>query len=160
MTIKIDQMLFMLTFEADADYHANIEETETYLDRTTGIIFTTATDVDAVALIYGESAAVEMKQARQALLADPDRYLLIPSMSHSEHHAVLQNFLVSNWSDSQEARSNAAGQYYGRKSIGAWLKDVENDAAIRAYDLFRSDANQKLTETFFRKNGIVDYVWK
>lgn len=157
--LRVDLALFLLTFAADRDYHANIEGQETYLDRSSGALIYTVTDPSIVAALIGEAAIADFLDNTALVKANPDRYLLIPSMSHGEHHAVIQAFLDSDWTSDQQRRDHASGVYFPRKSLGYWVKNVGDEATLQAHDAFRSARHQQLAEDFLRKNGISNFEW-
>lgn len=159
MTIKIDQVVFMMTFAADAGFHAELEGHETYLQRSSGDLIDTLTDVDDVAMNYGESAVEDFRDGTELVNEHPERYLLIESMSHGEHHSVLQDFLETKWTKDQASRDHARDVYYPRKSIGFWLKNVGDQRAIDSYFAFKTEEHIRLAEKYLRENGVTDFKW-
>jgi hypothetical protein len=160
MYLKIDKSLFMMTFGADANYHAELEGQETYLNRADGSLVYTVSDPEKVAWEIGESAVEDLLENTTLIIENPEQYLKIPSMFHDEHHAVMQGFLSSKWIEDQAVRDEATNVYYPRKSIGYWIANVGNQSAIDAYFAYREAENLRLAEIFLGENGIFDYKWK
>jgi len=69
---------------------------------------------DDLAWIYDEDDDAETyglrpdenRQMRECIAVEPKRYLLIPGLSHGEHHDILRAFLQSDWTE-DETRQNA-----------------------------------------------------
>lgn len=112
MTLMIDRELFLMTFAADGDYHTNLEGQQTYLDRSSGLLLYTVTNAWRVAIEMGEEVVEDYLESTSLVRADPDRYLLVPSMSHAEHHSVMREFLASEWCPDSGRRSHASESYY------------------------------------------------
>src|ERR1035437_37372 len=150
--IKIEQVFFMLTFGADANYRADLEDQETYLERESGdLVYTTSNPFMAESLM-GAAAVEDLLEATALVNANPEKYLEIESMGHGQHHSVLENFVCSKWTTEQARLDNASSVYYSRKSIGFWLKNVGDDGATDAYFAFKERDNVRLAEEFLRKN--------
>ncbi len=159
MAIKIDQCIFMMTFAADADYHANLEGQRTYLHRETGDLVTVAIDADRMAIEFGMAAVKGMLKNAAKVKKHPEEYFEIESMSHGDHHSLLQEFLSADWTSDHARRDHAYGTYAQRKSIGYWLKNVGDQDAIDAYLSFKQEEVVRIAEKFLRKNGVIDFVW-
>ncbi len=97
--LSIDQGLFVMAFECDADYDVEWS-LNAYLDLDTGTV-EWVYDEDEDAEMYGLGAADNRTQ-RERVETEPDRFLLIPGLSHSEHHEILQEFLASDWIDDED----------------------------------------------------------
>lgn len=82
----------------------------------------------------------------------PDRYLEVPMLTHADHHDILQEFIGSEWTASQELRA-AAKQAYAKVSIGAWLDGV-NDSTREAYHDFRNSAYEARLTAFLNQHGL------
>jgi|APMI01.1.fsa_nt_gi hypothetical protein len=160
MTLKINREMFLMTFAADADYHTNLEGQQTYLDRTSGLLLYTVTDSWRVAIEMGEEAMEDYLESTSLVRADPESYLLVPSMSHAEHHSVMRDFVASEWCPDSGRRHHASESYYSRKSIGYWLKNVCDDGAVEGYFSFRAVRSVQLAESFLLKNGVKDFRWR
>ena len=157
--IDISMRMFMSAFGADVDYHVSAMTTRTYLDRTNGELLFTTEDFAQASAELGSSAAQEMRKNLTIAKRDPTRYLLIKTMSHGDHHDVLQEFLASKWSQDEARRSHVQGVYYATKSIGYWLKSVDDDDAIGAYLAFAEQVRVERVEDFLHRNGVTDFQW-
>lgn len=152
--LMIDQGLFNAAFERDVDYDEQ-DSLNAYLDLETG----------AVEWVYEEDHDAEMygldpednRTQKQRMEADPDRFLLIPGLSHGEHHVILQEFLASDWIEDQDLRETARAAYFG--SIGGWKKAINNEDVIRSYYQFRDEKIIELAVEFLLENGI-KVEWK
>lgn len=158
MVVKINRSMFMMTFDADADYHTHLEGQETYLDKESGDLVYAVSDLESAAIYIGDAAVKECLES-DFCNDHPEKYLKIPSMVHGEHHSVMQDFLASNWIADKVIIDYASSVYYSRKSIGYWLKNVDDQRAIDAYFAFREVGNLRLAEEFLRGNGVPDFVW-
>jgi hypothetical protein len=146
--LRIDKTLFMMAFERDVDYENPPQEA--YLDLVSGGI-EWLFEEDENAELLGISTA-ENKSQRDRISGDPDRFLLIPGLSHSDHHDILRSFLASNWTGDDRQRDIAQNAYTG--SIGGWKKTVADLGVIRAYQQFRDEMIAELAEAFLRQNGV------
>lgn len=158
MAVKIERDIFIMTFTADANYHAHLEGQETFLDKRTGELEYAVSDRNRLAMEMGDDAVEDMLDSVYCN-EHPEWYLEIPSMSHARHHSVLQDFLVSDWSTDQTIIDHATNVYYPRKSIGYWLKNVDDQAAVDAYFAFREVENLRIAENYLRENGVNDFEW-
>ena len=158
-TVCIDRVDFMLKFGADSDYRADLEDQQAYLDRESGEIVNATTDLWKAEMLYGLSAIEDLAESSALVKAHPDQYLEIESMSHGAHHRIMQNFLESDWTNDKERIERVCNVYYPRKSIGYWLKNVEDDKACDAYFAYRDAQITCLAEEFLRDNGVSDFVW-
>ena len=85
--IAIDESMFMMAFERDVEYHDHYPQTS-YLDLETGEmvwVFEEDEDADDWAGIDPE----ENREARERIVANPERYLEVPGRDHGEHHEYL-----------------------------------------------------------------------
>ncbi len=152
--LSIDQGLFVMAFECDADYDVECS-LNAYLDLDTGTV-EWVYDEDEDAEMYGFCAADNRTQ-RERVETEPDHFLLIPGLSHSEHHEILQEFLTSDWIDDQDLMETARAAYFG--SIGGWKKTIKNEDVVRAYYQFRDQKMGELAEEFLLDNGVtVDWT--
>ena len=94
---------------------------------------------------------------RNRIRGDPDRFLLIPGLSHTDHHDVLRLFLASNWTDDDRRRKIAQDAYTG--SIGRWKKAVADSDIVRAYQQFRDAKIAELAKDFLLENN-VEFEWR
>ena len=156
--LEIDLTEFMMTFSADADYHAECDVVETHLNKRTGKLMTVPLNNSRAEFLFGDAAAADFKKNLRKLRAAPNNYLAIPSMSHGEHHDLLKEFLDTAWTVDVVAREAARNIYYGRKSIGCWLENVGDNAAIDGYLRYKESAPQRQAEQFLRGNGI-NFEW-
>lgn len=159
MTIPIEQWRFLKTFGSDGDYDSYSQYEEVYLSVTSGELIDVAIDPTMIALNYGEEMAEEMLFNQTVVEAKPDKFLLIPSMSHGQQHDVIQDFLASNWTPDTSRKDQASGAYYQRRSIGFWLREVNDSQAIDAYFRFKEVAILQRAEAFLRANGITEFLW-
>lgn len=146
--LRIDRMLFLMAFECDVDYEDFPQET--YLDLVSGSV-EWLFEEDESAELFGISVT-ENTTIRDRVSGNPDRFLLIPGLSHSDHHSILKSFLASNWTDDQRQRNIAQDAYTG--SIGRWKKTVADPDVIRAYQQFRDGKIAELAEAFLLENGV------
>ena len=147
MTLQIDRDLFVLQFGLDPDYAIDFAENQAWLDRQTGEIL----------FVIPEIGDEDVDQAILGRVADdPERYLEIPHTDHiDDHHAILQEFLVSAWTEDDERREHAAGTYeYVGHSIGRWRKEMEDEDTWHAFSKFRDDALLERATTFLRQHGV------
>lgn len=68
-------------------------------------------------------------------------------------------FLGSDWTQDKDKCDHASNVYYPRKSIGYWLKNVDDQGAIDAYFAFRQAEHIRLAEEYLRENRVSDFVW-
>jgi hypothetical protein len=99
----------------------------------------------------------ENDAVRQRITGTPDRFLEIPGLDHGDHHDILREFLASNWTEDEGARTSARAAYSG--SIGRWKKSLGDDSAIHAYYDFRDRRTKDMAADFLRENGI-EPLWK
>ena len=152
---SIDRDLFLMAFGRDVDYH-DIGPQLVYLDRKTGdIAWLYETDNDA----YMEVGipAKENRQEREAIEAEPERYLEIPGLDHDDHHRILRRFLMSDWTRDKARIRRAEDAYRG--SIGKWKRDVGDEDAVDAFYAYREAEIVAMGEEFLRENGI-EPIWK
>ena len=151
----IDRALFTMAFGRDVDYHDTVPQL-IYLNRQTGdIVWLYGSDDDA----YMEAGipADDNREGRQAIDAEPDRYLEIPGLDHDDHHRILRRFLRSGWTRDEARRQRVEDAYAG--SIGKWKRDVGDEDAIHAFYDFRDAEIEAMAEEFLRENGI-DPIWR
>lgn len=149
--LKINQLLFSLAFFPDADFQNPFDRT-VYLDLTNGEILYLYSE-DQKAEWDGYSAEENIRN--KALIdTHPENFLEVASLSHGKHHQILQEFLASPWTDDKVQYQAAAGVYYGPKSIGYWLKNVQDDDAVKAYFNYREERMNELALEFLRQHGI------
>ena len=146
--LRIDMALFLMAFERDVDYEDPPQEA--YLDLVSGSI-EWLFEEDENAELLGISAA-ENKTQRNRVDGDPDRFLLIPGLSHDDHHNILRLFLASSWTDDDRQRNIVQNTYTG--SIGGWKKTVADPDVIRAYQQFRDEKIAELAEEFLLQNDV------
>ena len=151
--LRIDRILFLMAFERDVDYEDSPQET--YLDLASGSV-EWLFEEDENAELFGISATDNEAQ-RNRIGGDPDRFLLIPGLSHHDHHDVLRLFLASNWTDDDRRRRIAQDAYTG--SIGRWKKAVADPDVIRAYQQFRGEKIVELAKDFLLQNN-VEVEWR
>lgn len=151
----IDRALFTMAFGRDVDYHDTVPQL-IYLDRQTGdMVWLYGSDEDA-----DKEAGIpadDNRKGRQAIEAEPDRYLEIPGLDHDDHHRILRRFLWSDWTRDKARRQRAEDAYRG--SIGKWKRDVQDEDAIHAFYEFREAEIEAMAEEFLRENGI-DPIWR
>jgi len=153
--LKIDHGLraaLRIAFGRDVDYE--LHPHSNYLDLSTGrVTFVYERDEDAG---YDMGIAPEKNQEERLLVeSDPDRFALIPGLSHGDHHAILLDFLSSDWTDDEELRTEVRDAYSG--SIGRWKKSMweENGSAVvHAWDGYRDERIDEMIDEFLRQNGL------
>ena len=152
--LKIDQGFFVMAFERDVDYEVYSPQSA-YLDLVTADVeWHYEEDDDAAMAGLG---AAENRTQRERIEAEPNRFLLIPGLSHGEHHDILRGFLTSGWTDDEDLRDVAREAYFG--SIGGWKKAIEDEGVIRAYYAFRDRKMIELAQEFLLDNGVkVDWM--
>lgn len=155
--INVDFGVFMSRFAADADYHVEAQCSTTHLNKTTGEIIEVinASGFDKARSLYGAAAVEDMRKNRKLLRRDADDFVKIPALSNRDHHEILQDFLRREWTADADRRNAASAAYFGRRSIGFWLRNVDDDMAIDAYFRFRDEAINRRAEEFLRDNGLV-----
>ena len=146
--LRIDRMLFLMAFERDVDYEHSWQEA--YLDLVSGSV-EWLFEEDENAELFGISATDNEAQ-RNRISGNSNKFLLIPGLSHHDHHDILRSFLASNWTDDDRQRKIAQDAYTG--SIGRWKKTIANPDVIRAYQQFRDKKIAKLAEEFLIDNDL------
>jgi hypothetical protein len=147
-TLRIDKMLFIMAFERDVDYEDPPQEA--YLDLVSGgIEWLIEEEINTE--LFGINAA-ENKAQRDCINGNLDRFLLIPGLSHDDHHDILRSFLASNWTNDNRQRVTAQNAYTG--SIGRWKKTVADPIIIRAFQQFRDRKIVELAEEFLAQNKV------
>ena len=153
--LGIDRDLFTMAFGRDVDFHDTVPQL-IYLDRQTGdVVWLYGSDDDAE--MEAGIPADENRQERQAIAAEPERYLEIPGLDHDDHHRILRRFLMSDWTRDKARRRRAEDAYRG--SIGKWKRDVGDEDAVDAFYGFRDAEIVAMAEAFLRENGI-EPVWR
>lgn len=157
--LKVDdttRFLLREAFKRDVPYEA--EPTLFYLDLSTGhVTWVYERDEDADH-VTGNSAE-KNREARLLLQSQPDRFVLIPGLSHGDHHVILLDFLSSDWTDDEELRTAVRDAY--SESIGRWKRAVEEIDHQIVYDWYdyRDKRIDEMIDEFLRKNGIEpDYL--
>ena len=150
VALSVDRALFMMAFGRDVDFHDTYLQL-IYLDRQTGdIVWLYGSDGDA--FMEAGIPADENREGREAVDAEPDRYLEIPGLDHDDHHRILKRFLWSDWTGDKERRRRAEDTYAG--SIGKWKRDVGDEDAVHAFYDFRDAEIEAMAVEFLRENGI------
>jgi hypothetical protein len=148
-SFKLDQALFLMAFERDVDYQNDPPE-EVYLDLVTGdLAWVYEEDDDAET--YG-LCPDENREMRERIEAEPKRFLLIPGLSHGEHHDILKAFLRSDWTEDEDQHEAARNAYFG--SIGGWKKTIRDEAVMRAYYRFRDQRIVDMADAFLSGHGV------
>ena len=124
----------------------------------TQVIYT-AEDVEQIELQFGQEIANDYRRNQDIIKHNPEHYLRIESMSHGQHHEVIQEFLESDWTTDIDRHTAASRVYYPRKSIGCWLREVKDEEAIESYQRFKAVANLKRAENYLRQNGVTAFSW-
>jgi hypothetical protein len=141
-------------FARDVDFH-DVHPISTYLDCQTG-------DVEYVFTRDGCSEFgvpfEDNKKARQRMANDPDRFLLMPGLSHAEHHQLLQEFLASDWTQDRDEKAIVEDIYARFMSIGAWKERVE-EGVFELYRDFVAERSKDTLAELLRERGI-ETVWK
>jgi hypothetical protein len=160
MTILIKSWEFLQAFGSDSDYHPLAMSTDAYLDRKSGAIrYAVIGELDpSIRCEYGEDYVDEILEDTHDVNANPDNFVRLPPMSHGEHHAIMQDFLESNWTVDAEQKTKVQDVYYPRKSIGYWIKNVSPDIAEKFFRHKEAEI-QRRAEQFLRDND-VDFEWQ
>ncbi len=146
--LRIDITLFLMAFGRDAEYENPAQLA--YLDLVSGdVIWFFEEDEDAE--MYGLDTEENAAQ-RNRIDCDPERFLLIPGLSHAELHDILKSFLASDWTGDDRARTFAQNSYTG--SIGRWKKTITDQATTRAYYRFHDQRIAEMAESFLLENGV------
>jgi hypothetical protein len=153
--VPIDEFLLLDAFGRDVDFHDAYPQS-VYLNIETGELLWLWQD-DEDASMDGGIPPEENAAIRQNIETSPASYLEIPGRDHGEHHEILKDFLDSNWTDDDDARLMARSAYF--RSIGGWIKGVNNDQAGSAYYDFRDHAIKSRAEQFLNEHGI-EPLWK
>ncbi len=148
--MSIDEDMLMMEFKGDRDYH-DPYDLERYIDL----------DTDSICLVYAMDHEAEMEgmsgkeneALRNEVKAHPERFLVIDGLSHAQHHQILVDFIESEPFDSEETRQRAKDAYYGRKSIGAWIKTVGPELSGR-YFSFKEEAISRLMHQWAKAHGV------
>jgi hypothetical protein len=160
MPIRIEHYKLIATIGADTDWHPLAMCTTAYLGKASGAIVLAQSDYldPSIGMEYGQDLLDEIFEGKAMVDGNPEKYLRIPTMSHGDHHAVIQDFLESDWTSDTELKDRIRDVYYPRKSIGAWLEDVPESAADKYFE-YRSAAIEARAEKFLRENG-VEFKWE
>jgi hypothetical protein len=147
-SLQINRLQFEHAFERDADFEDYPQSI--FLDRQTGDvlwIYDEDEDASAMAGIPPEENA----DLRHRVESEPNRFLSIPGLDHGDHHDLLREFLNSDWTQDQEARSQAREAYTG--SIGRWKRSV-SDSVVHAFHAFYDQQIEDMADVFLREHGI------
>ena len=151
--ISIDYMMFEMAFNPNSGDCTH--EQTAYLDKCCGeILWIHENDADAE---FNGFSAEDNRLMREEVAADPADYLEIPEISQKRHHAILQEFLDSDWSQDAVLQDAARIAYAKKPFIGAWIKAVDTDTE-RAYQNFRYEKIQQLAEIWLNSKGI-SFSW-
>lgn len=152
--LSIDSAVFLQAASRDLDFHDKVPQT-TYLDLTSGgmdWLFDKDRDADDEG-----TSAEDNRELRQRIEANPQRYLLIPGLTHGEQHELLQEFLASDWTDDELVRDSVNGAYYG--SIGGWKDSLEDEGPYWACVDYR-DARVKENATNLLQARGIQPIWR
>jgi len=149
-----DPARFLLreAFKQDVEYELHPQSF--YLDLSTGrVTFVYESDEDAS---FEMGISPEKNQEERLLVeSDPDRFLLIPGLSHADHHVILLDFLSSDRMHDEESGTRAEDAYSG--SIGRWKKTIRqayDEETEYAYYNYRDERIDEMINEFLRQNGI------
>ena len=149
-SLHIDEAIFRDAFDRDVIFHDAYFQT-TYLDRATGTV-EWVYEEDNEAEIEGPGAD-ENQSLKKMIEADPGRFIVIPGLSHDEHHQVLQDFLDSDWTDNEVNKKFALESYF--RSIGGWKEQIPEDSGIiEAWETHQEKAFRRLAIEFLQCHGI------
>lgn len=152
--MKIDpthEMLLRKEFERDQDYEAYTDRA--YLAKTGGDVIWVYENPS----IYGlDEEENDLNQAE--IEENPDDYVEVPTLSHTDHHNILKDFLASDWTDNKQLKQVVEGFYYGPNSIGLWKKQLFEsiDSAYEiweAYLGFKDQCIDLMFKDFLNKYG-------
>ncbi len=146
--LKVDLTLLRMVFERDVDFEAYPQST--YLDFSTGRVIWVWEDDDKAEGLLPE----ENRQLRLLVQSDPDRFLLIPGLSHADHHDLLCDFLSSDWTDDQQLKEAARSAYFW--SIGRWRREVDliDPGIWYAWLEYKCGRIEDMMHEFLRTRGI------
>lgn len=146
VNLKVDLQLFVMAFGRDEI--RSEEMGKWYFDTATGKVdFVEDEDPDAEP---GETD--QFTPRREEIRAAPERFLELPTWEHGQHHALLQEFLESPWTEDESARSDAECAYDGH--IGAWKEEVGGLVADEYQDFVNSRVKEA-GEKFLQDYGIM-----
>ena len=85
---------------------------------------------------------------------------MLPGLSHSDHHELLQDYLNSDRIEDKAERTEVESQYYdkSKRSISGWMHRVKS-AISSDFDNYRQDRLKEMAEEFLRQAGI-EPRWK
>lgn len=165
--LEIDRSDALLV--ATRDYPFSNPKGEVYLDLKTGEflwVYEESVDHEGRPYLdlghdacYEESMIAENREILARIESDGKRYLLIPPLSHGDHHAMFREFV--------DGLDDAPVGYFG--SIGGWFRKVERDFGKKTADRYAGAWNAYMEEKcleylldFIRKNGGVEpvLVWR
>lgn len=149
MSHGFDASLFVESFGCDVDFHHSNGQRD-FLDVDTGEIIQVADD-DRDSTIDPEANA----EWRRRVQCSPNRFVEIPGLSHGEHHAILREFLDSDWTDDEARKRSVRSAYDG--SIGRWLRSVDDDVAD-SYLEFRRERLGQLALEFLSSRGLAEFT--
>lgn len=148
--LAIDQTSFEMAFGRDVDFHYDYDQT-IYLDRRTGeVLWVYEKDEDAEMEVGIPPA--ENRALREAVAAEPGRYLEVPGRDHGEHHEILKDFLDSDWTEDDDRWREVRALYNG--SIGRWKKAVGDRRIVHAFNAFQERRITELAVDFLHAQGI------
>ncbi len=152
-SLPIDRLQFEHAFERDADL-ADYPQL-VFLDRQTGDVLWIYEDDENASMEAGIPHE-ENAELRHRVESEPHRFLEIPGFDHGDHHDLLREFLNSDWTHDQEARTQADDAYTG--SIGRWKRSV-SDSVVHAFHAFHEHRIGQMAEVFLREHSL-EPQWK
>jgi len=148
MSLQIDRLQFEHAFEREADLEDYPQLV--FLDRQTGDVLWVYADDENASMEAGIPPE-ENADLRQRVESEPNRFLEIPGLDHGDHHGLLREFLNSDWTHDQQARTQAHDAYTG--SIGRWKRSV-SDSVVHAFHAFHDHQIEHMAEAFLREHSI------
>ena len=152
--LRIDYRVFLQAFGRDVDFHDHYRLT-TYLDLKSGKVLWVYENDDDAPSEGGFSVEGNITN-RVSIDANPKNYLVIPGLTHVQHHEILREFLSSPWTDDSEKRRIAEWHYDG--SIGRWVRSVDDEARDAFFYDFRESKFKEMAEEFPNRNRDVVVV--
>lgn len=132
--LPVDMTQLEIAMEMDPDSMIEGEQ-EPYLDVQTGEVVWVWESDEAFADTMNEPAESNAR-LREAVDADPDRFVFIEALDVADDNETLADFLGSDWTEDDALHRRASEAYTG--SVGRWKRAIGHDAAIldawRAYE--------------------------
>ena len=155
--LTVDKCALSTAFEQMACDFDGDGPDNTYLDIQTGQLIDVYFDDDIAADEMNEDPSMN-RVRREAVEADPGRYLEIPERTTEDDHEMIEGFLNSKWTTDQKLWRFAQDAYQG--AIGRWRRRVREDhpEVIHKWNEFQEHAQQRRIIEWLAEHGI-EAVW-